>query len=429
MSMDLKKIYSQAGIKEEELALAEEIEEGLARRFKQIDEVSEFNQIKVINAMQRAGICEEHFSGSTGYGYDDCGREAIEKAYAGVFGAEAALVRGQITCGTHALKIALFGNLRPGDRLLYITGMPYDTLHEVIGIRDSRGSLAEYGIDFDFVDLKDDGSFDLEGIRSRLCEPVKVVGIQRSRGYAKRRSLSADDIGGVCEFIKSIRPDVIIMVDNCYGEFTGTKEPTETGADMVVGSLIKNPGGGLAPTGGYVAGKKRCVENAAFALTAPGLGGEVGAAIGVNRQFAQGLFLAPTVTANALKGALFAAALFNRLGFSVSPLPDEERGDIIQSVEFGSADRVIAFCEGIQAASPVDGFVRPVPAPMPGYESDIIMAAGTFVLGSTIELSADAPIREPYAVYFQGGLTLPHAKFGILKALSNMIDKGLVHLL
>lgn len=422
-------IYSEMGIDDKVYNLGESILEGLSDRFKEIDRVAEINQLKVVKAMQEERASEACLLGTTGYGYNDIGRDTLEEIYAGIFHTEAALVRPQITCGTHALALALMSNLRPGDELLSPVGKPYDTLEEVIGIRPSMGSLAEYGITYSQVDLLPNGDFDYEGIRKAINEKTRLVTIQRSKGYQTRRSLSVESIGELISFIKSIRSDIICMVDNCYGEFVEVIEPTDVGADMVVGSLIKNPGGGLAPIGGYLAGKTACIENAARRLTSPGLGKEVGASLGILKDFYQGLFLAPTVTASALKGAIFASAMFERAGFSVLPTSDEERVDIIQAVTFGKPEGVIAFCKGIQAAAPIDSFVSPEPWDMPGYDSPVIMAAGAFVSGSSIELSADGPIKPPYAVYFQGGLTWPHAKFGILKAFQSVYEAGLINLL
>ena len=365
---------------------------------------------------------------SSGYGYNDLGRDTLEKVYASCFKGEDALVRPQITCGTHALALALMSNLRPGDELLSPVGKPYDTLEEVIGIRPSKGSLAEYGVSYRQVDLLPDGSFDFEHIKEAINERTKLVTIQRSKGYATRPTLSVARIGELISYIKGIKPDVICMVDNCYGEFVEDREPLAVGADMMVGSLIKNPGGGLAPIGGYIVGKKECVENAAYRLTSPGLGKEVGASLGVIQSFYQGLFLAPTVVSGALKGAIFAADIYEKLGYKVVPDSTESRHDIIQAVEFQNRDAMIAFCEGIQAAAPVDSFVTPEPWDMPGYDSQVIMAAGTFVSGASIELSADGPMKEPYAVYFQGGLTYPHAKYGIIMSLQRMAEKGLVEI-
>ena len=424
--LDLKQQYRRFGISENVYDYGREILNSLQERFMQIDQTAEYNQLKVIHAMQTANVSEACLLGTTGYGYNDLGRDTLEKVYAAVFQTEDALVRPQITCGTHALALALMSNLRPGDELLSPVGKPYDTLEEVIGIRPSKGSLQEYGISYRQVDLLADGSFDYEGIKAALHDRTRLVTIQRSKGYQTRPTLSVDQIGELISFVKQIKPDVICMVDNCYGEFVETKEPSQVGADMVVGSLIKNPGGGLAPIGGYIAGRKDCVENAAYRLTSPGLGKEVGASLGVLPSLYQGLFLAPTVTASALKGAIFAANIYEKIGFPVVPDACQSRHDIIQAVTFGSPHGVIAFCECIQAAASVDSFVTPEPWDMPGYDSKVIMAAGAFVSGSSIELSADGPIAPPYAVYFQGGLTFPHAKLGILKTLQNLIDKGVV---
>ncbi len=421
----LLEAYARMGISKEVYEYGSRIWDSLQERFQDVDRIAEYNQLKVIRAMQECQVSEACLLGTTGYGYDDLGRDTLEEVYAKVFHTEDALVRPQITCGTHALALALMSNLRPGDELLSPVGKPYDTLEEVIGIRPSRGSLAEYGITYRQVDLLPEGGFDYDGIRKAVGPRTRLVTIQRSKGYQTRPTLSVDRIGELIAFIKGIKPDVICMVDNCYGEFVETKEPSDVGADMVVGSLIKNPGGGLAPIGGYIAGKRECVENAAYRLTSPGLGKEVGASLGILKDFYQGLFLAPTVTASALKGAVFAANLFEGLGFPVVPSGNESRHDIIQAVTFGTAEGVIAFCQGIQAAAPVDSHVSPQPSDMPGYDAKVIMAAGAFVSGSSIELSADGPIRPPYAVYFQGGLTWPHAKAGILRALQSLADKGL----
>lgn len=423
---DLKKQYEQFGISAEVYAYGEEILASLQERFRRIDEVAEYNQLKVIHAMQECNVSEACLLGTTGYGYNDLGRDTLEKVYAALFRTEDALVRPQITCGTHALALALMSNLRPGDELLSPVGKPYDTLEEVIGIRPSKGSLKEYGISYRQVDLLEDGDFDYEGIRAAIRDNTRLVTIQRSKGYQTRPTLSVAKIGELIRFIKEIKPDVICMVDNCYGEFVETIEPTDVGADMVVGSLIKNPGGGLAPIGGYIAGEKECIENAAYRLTSPGLGKEVGASLGILPSFYEGLFLAPTVTANALKGAIFAANIYEKIGFPVFPDGTQDRHDIIQAVTFGSPEGVIAFCRGIQAAASVDSFVTPEPWDMPGYDSQVIMAAGAFVSGSSIELSADGPIKPPYSVYFQGGLTFPHAKLGILKTLQNLMDEKII---
>lgn len=425
--MEINSIYKEMGISEEVLNFGSKVLSDLDERFRKIDETVEYNQLKVIKAMQDAKVDAECFNSSSGYGYDDIGREKLEEVYANTFKTEDALVRPQITCGTHALALALMSNLRPGDELLSPVGRPYDTLEEVIGIRPSRGSLAEYGITYNEVDLLPDGTFDYENIAKALNEKTKLVTIQRSKGYASRPTFSVKQIGELISFIKERKPDVIVMVDNCYGEFVERIEPSEVGADMIVGSLIKNPGGGLAPIGGYIAGKKECVENAAFRLTSPGLGKEVGASLGVTRSFMQGFFMAPTVTAAALKGAIFAANIYERLGYKCIPNATESRHDIIQCIELHSADKLCKFAEGIQSASPVDSYVTPVPWDMPGYDSQVIMAAGAFVQGSSIELSCDGPLREPYSVYFQGGLTWQHAKLGILSSLQKLVDANLVN--
>ena len=423
---EIQNIYAQMGIDREIYAYGEAVLNKLAGRFQQIDEIAEYNQLKVVKAMQECQVSEACLLGTTGYGYNDLGRDTLEKVYAKIFDAEDALVRPQITCGTHALALALMSNLRPGDELFSPVGKPYDTLEEVIGIRPSKGSLAEYGIGYRQAELRPDGSFDYDAIRASIGPRTRMAAIQRSKGYQTRPTFSVKQIGELIAFIKDIRPDILCMVDNCYGEFVETVEPGDVGADMVVGSLIKNPGGGLAPIGGYIAGKKECVENAAYRLTSPGLGKAVGASLGILKDFYQGLFLAPTVTASALKGAVFAANLYEGLGFPVIPDGSESRHDIIQAVTLGSPEGVIAFCRGIQAAAPVDSHVSPEPWDMPGYDARVIMAAGAFVSGSSIELSADAPIKPPYAVYFQGGLTWQHAKFGILKSLQSLADRGVV---
>ena len=424
--IELQNLYSNMGIHNTVCEYGEVIIDKIKEHFASIDQVAEFNQLKVLKAMQDKHVSEACLLGTTGYGYNDMGRDTLEEVYADLFHAEDALVRPQITCGTHALALALMSNLRPGDELLSPVGKPYDTLEEVIGIRPSKGSLAEYGITYRQVDLLPNGTFDYESIRNNITDKTKLVTIQRSKGYQTRPTFSVTQIGELIHFVKEIKPDVICMVDNCYGEFVETIEPSDVGADMVVGSLIKNPGGGLAPIGGYIVGKKECVENAAYRLTSPGLGKEVGASLGVLSSFYQGLFLAPTVTASALKGAVFAANIYENLDFSVIPNGSESRHDIIQAVTFGTPEGVIAFCQGIQAAAPVDSYVTPEPWEMPGYDADVIMAAGAFVSGSSIELSADGPIKPPYAVYFQGGLTWQHAKYGILKTLQNLLDQNIV---
>lgn len=426
----LYKRYEQCGVSRAVLEYADQICGSLEDRFRHIDEVAEYNQLKVLQAFQANRVSAEHLNGSSGYGYNDSGRDTLEQVYAHVFQCEDALVRSQITCGTHALTIALSSILRPGDELLSPVGKPYDTLEGIIGIhgKSEPGCLAEFGITYAQVDLKEDSAFDWDGIRAAINERTKLVTIQRSKGYAMRKTLSVKQIGELISFIKSCKPDVVCMVDNCYGEFVDQIEPTEVGADLVVGSLIKNPGGGLAPMGGYLAGKREFVELAACRLTAPGLAKEVGASLGINAAFYQGLYFAPTVVASALKSAIFAAKLYESLGFTTSPSGDEERNDIIQAVQFGSPERVIAFCRGIQSGSPVDSYVIPEPYAMPGYHGDVIMAAGTFVQGASIELSADAPIEPPYSVYFQGGLTWEHGKYGILKSLQCLLNEKLVEL-
>lgn len=423
--MELESIYNSLGISSQVLNFGKEVEESLKERFLTIDKRAEYNQLKVIKAMQDNRVSDIHFASTTGYGYNDLGRDTLEEVFANVFQAESALVRPQLMSGTHALHVALSGNLRPGDELLSPNGKPYDTLEEVIGIRESVGSLKEYGVTYRQADLLADGSFDFDTIAKCINEKTKLMTIQRSKGYATRPTFSVEQIGELIAFAKKIKSDLICMVDNCYGEFVDIIEPTQVGADMVVGSLIKNPGGGLAPIGGYIVGRKDCIDRASFRLSAPGLGKEVGASLGLNQSFYQGLFLAPTVVAGALKGAIFAANIYEKLGFFVVPNSTEERHDIIQSITFGTPEAVIAFCQGIQAAAPVDSYVTPEPWDMPGYDAPVIMAAGAFVQGSSIELSADAPIKPPYAVYFQGGLTWYHAKLGILMSLQKLCDAGI----
>ena len=424
----MEQMYKSLGVSPQVYQFGEKTLEALKERFQAIDRMAEYNQGKVLLAMQENKISAACFAATTGYGYDDVGREKLEKVYAHVFHTEAALVRPQITCGTHALAVALSANLLPGDELLSPAGGPYDTLEEVIGIRESPCSLKEYGVSYRQVDLLPDGSFDYPRIREAITEKTKLITIQRSKGYATRPSFSVDQIGALIAFCKEIKPDVIVMVDNCYGEFVEAREPSDVGADMIVGSLIKNPGGGLAPIGGYICGTEKCVSRCAYRLSAPGLGQEVGANLGLLPALYQGFFLAPTVVAGALKGAIFAANLYEQLGYRVIPTGSEARHDIIQAVELGSPEAMLAFCEGIQAAAPVDSYVTPVPWAMPGYDAQVVMAAGAFVQGSSIELSADGPIRPPYAVYFQGGLTWYHAKLGILMSLQKLVQAGLVQL-
>lgn len=426
--MDKASIYENLGICREVYEFGEKIIEDLKERFEEIDANAEYNQLKVIAAMQKNKVNATNFMATTGYGYNDEGRDNLEKVYADCFHTEAALVRPQITCGTHALAVALSANLRPGDELLSPVGRPYDTLEEVIGIRESVGSLKEYGVTYRQVDLLEDGVFDYEGIKNAINEKTKLVTIQRSKGYQTRKTFSVTEIGELIKFVKSIKPDLICMVDNCYGEFVERIEPSDMGADMIVGSLIKNPGGGLAPIGGYICGTKECVEQCSYRLSAPGLGQEVGANLGIIQSMYQGFFLAPTVVASALKGAIFAANIYEKLGFKVVPNSTESRHDIIQAIELGSPEGMISFCKGIQAAAPVDSHLSPEPVATPGYDDEVIMAAGAFIQGSSIELSADGPIRAPYAVYFQGGLTWEHAKLGILMSLQKLYENKLVNL-
>lgn len=427
-NLGLQQLYESMGISKEVYDFGMDVEHNLKERFDKIKETTTYNQLKVLKAMQDNQVSEACFAATTGYGYNDLGRDKLEDVYASVFHTQAALVRPQITCGTHALALALAANTRPGDEILSPVGKPYDTLEEVIGIRPSKGSLAEYGITYAQVDLLPDGAFDYDGIKAAINERTKLVTIQRSKGYQTRPTLSVARIGELISYIKEIKPDVICMVDNCYGEFVETKEPSDVGADMVVGSLIKNPGGGLAPIGGYIAGRADLIELCAYRLTSPGLGKEVGATLGINGSLYQGFFLAPTVVESALKGAIFAANIYEKLGFFVVPNGTESRHDIIQAVTFGTAEGVVAFCEGIQAAAPVDNHVVPEPWAMPGYDADVIMAAGAFVSGSSIELSADGPMKEPYAVYFQGGLTYEHARYGILRSLQQLVNKQIIKL-
>ena len=425
---ELLELYETMGISPAVYAYGERTLEKLKDRFAAIDQVAEHNQAKVLWAMQKNRVSAACFAATTGYGYDDFGRDNLERVYADVFHTEAALVRPQITCGTHALAVALSANLLPGDELLAISGKPYDTLEEVIGLRESPCSLKEYGVSYAQVDLREDGSFDFPAIERALNDKTKLIHIQRSKGYCPRPTISVDAIGEAIAFCKKLRPDVVVMVDNCYGEFVEANEPSDFGADMIVGSLIKNPGGGLAPIGGYICGTQKCIDRCAYRLSAPGLGQEVGANLGLMPALYQGFFLAPSVVSGAVKGAVFTAAVYESLGFRVVPSASEERHDIIQCVELKSPEGMLAFCKGIQSAAAVDSYVDPVPAPMPGYDSDVIMAAGAFVQGSSIELSAEGPVREPYTVYYQGGLTWYHAKLGVLLSLQKMLDAGLITL-
>ncbi len=421
-------MQSKFGISEKVLQYCIQKENEIKSQFQKIDEITEYNQLKVLSAMQKNKLSDIHFAATTGYGYNDLGRDVLENIYADVFCTESGLVRPQLTCGTHALAVALAGNLRPGDELLSPVGLPYDTLQGVIGIRKEKGCLAEYGITYKQVDLLPEDKFDYDGIEKAITEKTKLVTIQRSKGYRWKVSFSIAQIKELISFIKSIKKDVICMVDNCYGEFSEIQEPSEVGADLVVGSLIKNPGGGLAPIGGYIVGKEEFVENAAYRLTAPGLGKEVGATLGITSSFLQGLFMAPQVVNGSIKTAIFAAKLFEDLGFAVLPKSNEARADIVQLIQMGSAENVIAFCQGIQKGAPVDSYVTPEPWDMPGYDCPVIMAAGAFVQGSSIELSADAPIKPPYHVYMQGGLSWHHGKIGVMTGLQTMVDKGLIQL-
>ena len=421
-----RQLYKELGINDKVISISEEVLSSLKDRFALIDENADYCTLKVLKAFQKNNVNESCLMGTTGYGYNDIGRETLEKVYADYFHTEDCLVRPQITCGTHALAIALMSNLRPGDELLSAVGRPYDTLEEVIGIRPSIGSLAEYGITYAQADLNEDGTPNLDNIRNAINDRTKLVTIQRSKGYQTRPSLSVATIGEIIKTVKSVRKDIICMVDNCYGEFVEPIEPTDVGADMVVGSLIKNPGGGLAQVGGYIAGTKECIEKASYRLTAPGLGREVGPSLEALPRMYQGFFMGPTVAASALKSAIFAANLFEKYGFESFPAGSEERHDIIQAITFGKPEGLIAFCEGIQAAAPVDSSFAPEPWDMPGYDSKVIMAAGAFISGSSIELSADGPLRDPYTAYFQGGLTWSHGKFGIIKAFQTLVDKGLI---
>lgn len=422
----MREMYKNMGICDEVYDYCDNIIKSLHDRFEEIDKNAEYNQMKVIKAMQDEKVAEMHLSGTTGYGYNDDGRDTLEKIYSDIFKTEDALVRPQIICGTHALNVALSSNLRPGDELLSPVGKPYDTMDEIIGIRPSKGSLAEYGITYAQVDLLPDGGFDYEGIKNAINERTKLVTIQRSKGYASRPTLSVERIGELISFIKSIKPDVICMVDNCYGEFVEKSEPTQVGADLIAGSMIKNAGGGIATTGGYIAGRKDLVEKCAYRLTTPGLGSEVGATIGMNRQLYMGLFFAPHTVGEALKSAVYISALYESFGYDVTPRYNEIRHDIVQSLGLENAESLVAFCQGIQSGSPIDSYLLPEPWDMPGYDSKVVMAAGAFTLGSSIELSADAPIREPYYAWIQGGLNFHSAKLCALLAAQQMEDKGLL---
>ena len=425
--MDKNKfIKDNFGISDKTLKLVSEAEESIKEQFKHIENICEINQLRVMKAFADNRVSDSHFVATTGYGYDDLGRDTLDRVYADIMGAEDALVRHNFISGTHTISTALFAVLRPNDILVSITGKPYDTLEEVIGIQGEagNGSLKDFGVKYVQIDLKHDGTPDLEQIKFTLTHMnVKAVTIQRSKGYGWRPTYSAKDIGALIEFVKEISPETICIVDNCYGEFVETEEPTAYGADLIAGSLIKNPGGGLAPTGGYIAGKQKYVELCAYRLTSVGIGKEAGASLGFNRQMYQGLFMAPHVVSQALKAAVLCSAVFEKLGFEVDPKPNEIRHDIIQSIKFGDPDKVTAFCQGIQKGAPVDSFVTPEPWDMPGYSSQVIMAAGAFVQGASIELSADAPIKPPYIAYMQGGLTYESAKLGIKVAADKMLRK------
>lgn len=405
-----------------------EAEAQLKDAFAKLDDVTEYNQYKVLAALQKNRISDMHFAWNTGYGYNDPGREVTEQVFADLFGCEEAIVRPIIVNGTHALTLTLTGILRPGDEMIYCTGKPYDTLEQVIGIKGQPGdgSLADYGVTYKQVELKDDGSIDLEALREAISPRTKMVCMQRAAGYGWRRSLTIDEIGECCRFVKSIDPSIICMADNCYGEFLDTREPTEAGIDVMAGSLIKNPGGGLALTGGYIAGRADLIRLVSYRLTSVGIGKECGLTFGQTRTMLQGLFMAPKVVNGALKGAMLCAKVFENMGYEVCPGAEDERSDIIQCVKLGTPERLVAFCQGIQAAAPVDSFVTPLPWDMPGYDDQVIMAAGAFVQGSSIELSADGPLREPYIVYFQGGLTYEYSKIGVIKAMQAMKEKDIL---
>ena len=411
------------------LELTEAAEKETAEDFKVLDDIMTYNQYKILDAFQKNRLSDMHFGWNTGYGYDDAGRDAIEKVYADIFHKDKALVRPTIVNGTHALAITLLGILRPGDELIYCTGGPYDTREEVIGIRgEGNGSLKDYGISYKQVELLPDGSIDLNGIAEAITDKTRMVTVQRATGYGWRKAITIDEIARWAEFVENLNPDIIKMTDNCYGEFLDIKEPTDVGVDVIAGSLIKNPGGGLALTGGYVCGRADLIDKIQYRMTCPGIGGECGLTFGQTRAMFQGLFQAPKVVNGAVKGAILCGKAYEKLGFEVCPKPEDKRSDIIQAVRLKTPEAVEAFCQAIQAAAPVDSHVSPIPWDMPGYESQVIMAAGAFVQGSSIELSADAPMREPYNVYFQGGLTYEHSKFGVIKSLDTLLKKGIIKL-
>ena len=419
-------------ISDKVIALTEECQASLKDNFEKLSSVSEANQYKIIEAFAKNRLSDTHFGFATGYGYDDTGRDVTERIFADIFGTEAALVRTQIVCGTHALSIVFSGILRPGEKLLYCTGAPYDSLWSTIGLKGmgkGQGSLSEFGIGCDQVELTSAGDFDYEALETVLKdESIRLVAAQRATGYSERPAITIDKLEKWASFVKEKRPDVILMTDNCYGEFLETQEPTDVGVDIIAGSLIKNPGGGLALSGGYIAGREALVKKISYRLTCPGIGGECGLTFGQTRTMLQGLFLAPRTVIDALKGAILCGAVFEKLGFEVFPGTDDKRSDIVETIKLGDADKLVAFCRGVQAASPVDAFVTPEPWEMPGYEDKVIMASGAFVSGSSIELSADGPLRPPYNAYFQGGLTYEHSKLGVMSAVQRLIDEGLIGL-
>ncbi len=431
MNLTEQFLIDEFGIDERVLKLVAEAEDEVRCEFEKLDDIMAYNQYKVLSAFQKNRIRDMHFGWKTGYGYDDAGREAIEQTFADVFHTDAALVRTTFVNGTHALATTLLGVLRPGDELIYATGEPYDTLQTVIGITNyekGNGSLRDYGVTFKQVDLLPDGSIDIEGVKAAITDKTRMITAQRATGYSWRKAISMDEIGKLMKAIEEVNPDIVKMVDNSYGEFLDTKEPTDVGADVMASSLIKNPGGGLALSGAYIAGRQDLIDQIQYRMTCPGIGGECGLTYGQTRTMFQGFFLGPRAANGALKGAVLCGKVYEKLGFEVSPKAGDIRSDIVQSVKFKDPAKLIAFCEGIQAAAPVDSFVAPVPGDMPGYEDKVIMAAGAFVQGSTIELSADAPMREPYIAYFQGGLTYEHSKFGVIKSVDTLLKKGLIEL-
>ncbi|MGN0736434.1 MAG: aminotransferase class I/II-fold pyridoxal phosphate-dependent enzyme [Anaerovoracaceae bacterium] len=431
MNLTEQFLIDEFGIDERVLKLVAEAEDEVRCEFEKLDDIMAYNQYKVLSAFQKNRIRDMHFGWKTGYGYDDAGREAIGQTFADVFHTDAALVRTTFVNGTHALATTLLGVLRPGDELIYATGEPYDTLQTVIGITNyekGNGSLRDYGVTFKQVDLLPDGSIDIEGVKAAITDKTRMITAQRATGYSWRKAISMDEIGKLMKAIEEVNPDIVKMVDNSYGEFLDTKEPTDVGADVMASSLIKNPGGGLALSGAYIAGRQDLIDQIQYRMTCPGIGGECGLTYGQTRTMFQGFFLGPRAANSALKGAVLCGKVYEKLGFEVSPKAGDNRSDIVQSVKFKDPAKLIAFCEGIQAAAPVDSFVAPVPGDMPGYEDKVIMAAGAFVQGSTIELSADAPMREPYIAYFQGGLTYEHSKFGVIKSVDTLLKKGLIEL-